>query len=228
MNRLMLGALAGAAIAIVGSAAAQHSRRDPPFAAAMREPDIRAATRSFLMYVIVPVWLAAGLADWACHRATRIEKTSGLKESLLHLLLLGEAGVPVLAALFFQVNAPILGLMLGALALHQATSLWDISYAVKHRPIPPIEQHVHTYLEMIPMMAVSFVSILHWPALLELFGRRGRRDMTIRLKDDPLPLPYVAATLGAVALLGLLPFAEELRRSYRASAQARTQVTKTP
>jgi hypothetical protein len=165
----------------------------------------------------------AGLADWTCHRATRIERTSGLKESLLHLLMLGEVGVPILAGLFLQINAPVIGLMLGALVLHQVTSIWDVTYTTKHREIPPIEQHVHTYLEMIPMMATTFVSVLHWPKLQELFGRRGRRDMTIRLKEDPLPAPYIAATLGAVAVFAILPFLEEALRCSRAQ-----RVRKTP
>jgi hypothetical protein len=29
---------------------------------------VRDITRCFLMYVVLPVWLAAGIADWICHR----------------------------------------------------------------------------------------------------------------------------------------------------------------
>lgn len=39
-------------------------------------PDV---TRRFLMNVVMPVWLAAGIADWVCHRATSIETTTGPK-----------------------------------------------------------------------------------------------------------------------------------------------------
>src|ERR671911_1644060 len=53
-----------------------------------------------LMYFVLPLWLAAGFADYLCHRASDIEHTSGAKESLLHLLLFAEMGVPVLAAIF--------------------------------------------------------------------------------------------------------------------------------
>lgn len=221
MNRLLLAAASGVAIAVASNALAWRPVGPPP-ARAIRKPETHVATRHFLMYVLVPLWLVAGLADWVCHRASRIEKTSGLKESLLHLLLLGEAGVPILAALFLQINAPVIGLMLGALVLHQATSLWDVSFTSKRREITPIEQHVHTYLEMIPMMAVTFVSLLHWPSVQELFARRGRRDMTIRLKEDPLPAPYIAATLGAVAVFAILPFLEEARRCYRAQRLRKT------
>lgn len=36
--------------------------------------------RAMLMYFIMPLWLAAGFADYLCHRAAHIEKTSGWTE----------------------------------------------------------------------------------------------------------------------------------------------------
>src|SRR5438874_9621319 len=54
---------------------------------------------AILMYVVLPLWLAAGFADYICHRASHIERTSGWKESMLHLVQFGEMAVPVLAAL---------------------------------------------------------------------------------------------------------------------------------
>ena len=58
-----------------------------------------------LMYFVLPVWLAAGFADYLCHRASSIESTSGWKESLLHLLQFGEMAVPTLMAIFLEINA---------------------------------------------------------------------------------------------------------------------------
>jgi hypothetical protein len=55
------------------------------------------AAPAILMYFVLPVWLVAGFADYLCHRASAIESTSGWKESLLHLLQLGEMAVPTLA-----------------------------------------------------------------------------------------------------------------------------------
>src|SRR5205085_3562451 len=52
-----------------------------------------------LLYFILPLWLAAGFADYLCHRASRIEITSGYKESLIHLLMFSEVAVPLLAAI---------------------------------------------------------------------------------------------------------------------------------
>ena len=38
--------------------------------------------RGLLMYFVLPLWLAAGFADYLCHRAVHIEKTSGWRESI--------------------------------------------------------------------------------------------------------------------------------------------------
>jgi hypothetical protein len=58
--------------------------------------------REMLMYFVLPLWLAAGFADYLCHRAAHIEKTSGWKESILHLLQFAETAIPVLAALLLR------------------------------------------------------------------------------------------------------------------------------
>lgn len=179
-------------------------------------PDTNTLVRRFIMYFIVPLWYAAGLADWLCHRRTKIEKTTGLKESLIHLLMLGEMGVPVLACLFLEINAPVLGLMIAAFLAHEVTAMWDVSYAITRRKVTPVEQHVHSFLEMLPLMATSFIIVLHWGRFIELLRLKGRRDMTIRLKREPLPVGYTAAALGAVVLLEMLPYLEEVWRDWRA------------
>jgi hypothetical protein len=48
------------------------------------------AAQTVLMYFVLPVWLAAGFADYLCHRAASIETRSGWRETLLHLLQFGE------------------------------------------------------------------------------------------------------------------------------------------
>jgi len=50
------------------------------------------------MYIVLPFWLAAGLADYLCHRASHIENTSGWKQSVLHPLQFSEMTFPVLGA----------------------------------------------------------------------------------------------------------------------------------
>src|SRR5947209_5834508 len=109
----------------------------PPFM------QVAALLQHFLMYLVVPVWLLAGIADYFCHRSARIEQTSGVFESLLHLLQFGQVGLPLLAALTLEINAGVLLLMLAGLVLHQATAVWDVRYANDTRGVAPVEQHIH-------------------------------------------------------------------------------------
>ena len=96
------------------------------------------AAETILLYFILPRWLLAGFADYLCHRASRIELTSGYKESLLHLLMLAEIGIPLLAAIFFEINALVIAAMIIGFVLHQLTAWWDTTYASRKRPITPI------------------------------------------------------------------------------------------
>ncbi|KAF0136136.1 MAG: diguanylate cyclase/phosphodiesterase [Methylocystaceae bacterium] len=171
-----------------------------------------------LMYFVVPVWLMAGFADWLCHRATNIETTSGAKESVLHLLLFAEVAGPFLAALLLDINALVLAFMIVMLFVHEATTLWDLSYAVNLREITPIEQHVHSYLEMMPLMGVLLVAARHWPQFLALFGFGDEAPrFDIALKAPPLPLAYIVSALVAALLFAVLPYMEELWRGLRAN-----------
>src|SRR5258708_24006605 len=84
------------------------------------------AAQLILMYFVLPLWLAAGFADYLCHRASHIERTSGPKESLLHLLQVAEMAIPTLAAIFLEINALIIFVMLVVLILHDATAIWEV------------------------------------------------------------------------------------------------------
>jgi len=175
-----------------------------------------------LLYFVLPLWLLAGLADWACHRASDIARTAGPAESVLHLLMFAEIAVPLLACLLLEINALVFALMLAAFVLHEATALWDVSYAQQRRYISPFEQHVHSFLELLPLMAGVLVALLHWQAFLSLFGLgQAPADWALRPKQPPLPLGYVAGLLAAALLLEALPYLEELWRGLRARRRAR-------
>jgi hypothetical protein len=164
----------------------------------------------------VPVWLLAGFSDWLCHRATDIEGTTGAKESLIHLLMFAEIGLPLLAALFLEINALIIGFMIVMFLLHEATALWDVSYAESARRVTPLEQHVHSLLEMIPLMALLLIVSRHWPQFLALFGAGDEvARFDLNRKPEPLPALYEASVLAGAFLLGLAPYLEELWRGLR-------------
>src|SRR3954451_14670857 len=169
-----------------------------------------------LLYFVLPLWLAAGFADYLCHRASSIELTTGYKESLIHLLMFAEVAVPLLAAIFFEINALVIALMIVGFIVHQLTALWDVTFATDKRHVSPIEQQIHSFLELLPLTAMLIVIILHWPQFLSLWGFGAETPQyRIALKPDPLPWTYVAAFLAAVLLFELLPYLEELLRGWR-------------
>jgi hypothetical protein len=127
-------------------------------------------TRNALMYFVLPVWLAAGFADWMCHRASRIEITSGPKESLIHLLMFVEVAIPITAAMSFEINSLVILVMIVFWAVHEATAVWEVSYAADKREVTPIEQYVHSYLGVLPLMSLLLVVVLNWSQFLALFG----------------------------------------------------------
>ena len=176
-----------------------------------------------LLYFILPLWLAAGFADYLCHRASRIEITSGYKESLIHLLMFSEVAVPLLAAIFFEINALVIATMITAFIAHQLTALWDVTFANEKRQVTPIEQQVHSFLELMPLIAILIVIILNWSQFLGLWGlgpETGR--YRIVLKPDPLPWTYVLTFLSAVLIFEVLPYLEELVRGLRARMRGMT------
>ena len=169
-----------------------------------------------LLYFVLPLWLAAGFGDYLCHRSSSIERTAGYKESLIHLLMFSEVAVPLLAAIFFEINALVIALMIAGFIAHQLTALWDLSFATNKRYVSPIEQQIHSLLEVLPLAAMLIVIILNWPQFLSLWGLGAETPrFRIALKPDPLPWSYVATFLSAVLVFEVLPYLEELVRGWR-------------
>jgi len=171
-----------------------------------------------LMYFVLPLWLLAGFADYLCHRAARIEHSTGAKESIIHLLMFAEMAVPTLSAIFLEINALVIAVMIATFILHEATALWDVSYANAVRGISPFEQHVHSFLEILPLMGLTIIVVLHWGQFLALFGLGDETArFTIALKSEPLPWTYVTVILSLVLLFEVLPYLEEFIRGLRAN-----------
>lgn len=172
-----------------------------------------------IQYVCVPLWLLAGTGDWLCHRATRIEATSGLPESLFHLLLIAEMGVPMLAGLFLEIDAGVLALMIACFLLHEATVYLDLRYATGRRPIPPVEQIVHSFQELVPLTLLVLVALLHRDQFVALATLSPGAEFALRPKQVPLAPGYIAFVLAASLFCVALPFAEEFLRCLRAATQ---------
>jgi hypothetical protein len=180
---------------------------------------IEAFAQGYLLYLVLPLWVVVGFADYLCHRAARIEYSTGPAESILHIAMLAEAAVALLLGLFFEINALILVVMIAAFVAHEITSYWDLAYATPRRTVSATEQRVHDYLAVLPFLALSLVLVLHWRDALDLMAGAG--DFSLRLKAAPLPWSYVAVLLGTVAVFDAIPFIEELARGLRSRRSPR-------
>jgi hypothetical protein len=161
-----------------------------------------------LLCLMLPAWLLAGFGDWLCHRRSKIDRTSGPRESALHLVLYLLIAAPIAIALFVEIGAMVLSIMAICVIAHMGVSLWDTSVAQPHRHISPVEQQIHSYLEMLPLFALALTFVLHWSAL-------ESPVWTLSARDRPLPPAWTAGVLLALAP-GLVLIVEELLRCLRA------------
>jgi hypothetical protein len=137
---------------------------------------------------------------------------------VLHILIYLLIAVPVAAGLFLSINAILLAFMAACVAAHMAVSLWDTSYAQPRRYISPVEQHIHSYQDTLPLFAPALACVLHWDAVAEPVWSWSLR---------PQPLPW---TWGVVLALcpGLLMIVEELMCCLRTARVSQVTGEKDP
>lgn len=148
--------------------------------------------QSFVLIFVLPLWIVGGIADAICHRRSDIAHTAGTKESLMHLAQLLEMGFAVLLALFLRISALVILIMFAMWVLHHVTTYWDLKYASRTRGIGPIEQMVHSVLEMTPLFALAVICIAHRDELLPLVASGGMAAFSFAWKDPPLPASTIA------------------------------------
>ncbi|HEY4075566.1 MAG TPA: hypothetical protein VGM26_01415 [Rhizomicrobium sp.] len=171
-----------------------------------------AAVWSLLVYVVLPLWVIAGFLDYLCHRQSDIEHATGVRESLIHWLMLLEVALPLVLAVFFRINAMVLALMLVCLIAHEITGYMDLRLAMATRKVTIFEHQVHSVLEILPLTAILLVMVLHWPQTEALVGL-GHEAADFSFGPKQVPrwgeiLPPVAAFV----FLVLVPYAEEMWR----------------
>jgi hypothetical protein len=159
---------------------------------------MREAAVFILMYVVYPVWVAAGLADWATHRRTGIAVTSGLKENLLHWLMYFEIGAGMLAVAFLEINAAVLAIVFAVFVLHEITVYSDLDYSTMKRDVGPFEQMVHSFLELLPLLSLALLALV-----------ADRADWSLRIKDTPWPMDYIMVAAAASLLFNAVPLLQE-------------------
>jgi hypothetical protein len=149
---------------------------------------------ALLQFGLFPVWIIAGFADYCCHRMTRIEHTTGLAEAGLHASL-------------------VLVLILILAAMHLVTGYLDIAYSTGRRYVSPPEQHVHSYMEILPLVATAMLVVLYWAPFAAIFNGEPASWMLTR-RQPALPAGALAAVAVGLLLAGLA-IAEELVRCAR-------------
>ena len=169
-----------------------------------------------LLYFTLPVWYVPGYADWVCHKRSNIERTSGLRESAIHAIMFCEIGLGLLPGLFLEINSLLILIMVVMFVAHEATAYFDVTYAVTKRNVVRVEQFVHSFLEIIPLMAIVSVVALHWGQFLAIFGLGGGvARFALQWKSHPLPVAYLSWTMAVIFVFHFLAYAEELVRCWR-------------
>lgn len=168
-----------------------------------------------LLFIVFPLWLLAGLLDWSCHRRARIEETSGPRESILHLLMLGEISVALVLGLLLEFSLAVFGLLAVLLIAHQATSYADARLAQPRRHVGPFEQQVHGFMDVLPWSALLIAAALYRADWL------AQPWLSLTLRTPPVSAQAFALALGPLLLAGLL-LVEELWRGLRHARQPRS------
>jgi hypothetical protein len=187
------------------------------------------ASRRLLLGFVLPLWTFAGAADWWCHRRSEIERTAGTHESIVHSLMMAESSLPLLSALFLEVNAGVLSIALASLALHQVTATWDVAYAEGRREVTATEQHVHGLLEQVPVMATGLLVALHWDQARSLLPAGSERpDFSLQAKRKPLSRNGILGVLAAILAFGVVPYAQEIIRCQSVQVQSGAKQADSP
>ncbi len=141
--------------------------------------------KNLILFGLLPLWGITGLIDWACHRATRIEHTSGVRESLVHSLMGIQLGIPIVLVLFFYVNVTVLLICIAAWLMHEVVAHYDVHYSAPKRHISIWEVHVHNYMATIPLFLLMLIVVINWDMFLNLVTLNWSGHMTLVPIEKP-------------------------------------------
>ena len=92
------------------------------------------------------------------------------------------------------------------LVSHQLTGYWDLRYAGSKRTITLLEQQIHSFLEMMPLLALVLVILTNWNTFLDLLGvGSGVRSWDFILMQPAFPLWYLVALATCVVAFSVVP-----------------------
>jgi hypothetical protein len=167
---------------------------------------MRDALSALLIWVLYPVWLMAGAGDYLCHRATAIERTSGATESWLHVAQFVCLALALACATLMGISAAVFIVLVVLVLTHSGLSYIDVRYTDGRRRILPIEQTLHGFMDVLPLVAVAVLGVQHWQEI-----HTGSLQFSLRPAID---LNRVLL-LSSFAVLAGFPVLEELVRTTR-------------
>lgn len=171
----------------------------------------QAMLENLFLWGIYPLWLLAGAGDYLCHRRTDIEHSSGSGESWFHLLQFLALLVALAAAVLLEMNGLVFGVMVLMVLTHSVLAHMDVSYTDGRRYISPLEQHVHGFMDVLPLVTVAVFGVLHWDAI------------SAGLSSPILSVAPITSAgvllLASFAVLTGVPILEELVRTRRHRAE---------
>lgn len=150
----------------------------------------------WLAYCGYLIWLTAGLGDFICHRRADLPHTSGVAESFTHLLQLALLGLAIVIGLAFEIGRVPTLLIVVLVFAHALVGYWDTQIAFQRRRVLlPIEQHIHSVLDMAPVIALGWAMATTWPAPV---------NGPWQWRNPALPVDiWVAVLLPAVLICGV-------------------------
>ncbi len=170
-----------------------------------------------ILFGLLPLWGVTGFIDWCCHRATRIERTSGLHESLVHSLMGLQLGIPIVLCLVFEVNVLVLLVCLAAFVAHEFVAHHDVAWSAPLRRISIWEVHVHNYMATIPLYLLMLIVVLNWDVAVRLVTFDWSGGFTLQRVATPHGgSGYLRGYLVFMGLLCVVPYVEENLRCWRA------------
>lgn len=176
--------------------------------------------KNLILYGLLPLWGISGLIDWMCHRATHIETTSGLQESLIHSLMGIQLGIPIILGLFFYVNVSVLLICFAAVVMHEFVAHWDVHYSAPKREISIWEVHVHNYMATIPLFLFMLLVVINWEMFQNLISFNWAGNMAFQRIDVPHGgSNYLKTYLIFMAITCVVPYLEENIRCLRVHLQ---------
>jgi hypothetical protein len=170
---------------------------------------------ALLIWAIYPAWLLAGAGDYLCHRKTKIECSSGATESGLHLAQFVCLAIAFACAVLLQISAAVFGVLVALVVAHSVLSYIDVRYTDGRRRILPIEQTVHGFMDVLPLVAVAILGVLHWP---EISGGTTTFALDAAIHSERVLL------LASFAVLAGLPVLEEVLRTLRPSSVSSAEI----